>query len=299
MKYPRLDSDVAINILLDWLDSNFEQFKPLPSEGLNSFTHIKPLGELALILFAFKAPSFHSKNKRLIQWIEGTSERLFPLVEDWGRTIDWQQLHLLVTQSPEKVTALLIFPVVSFLVAKDSCWLPNVHDVFRKTETAVDSLQIDLLFAKDLVINESCLDVSISLLLAESKKSPEIRFQTSSLYLVTHYIFFATLMGNRLIKLKKEQHQEVYSYLNEALEQVYVKKNYDLMAELQMCMCQLQFVDNMCRRKALDKLIEVIMQTGFLPGNHNGKVMNETDFHEHYHACLMGLSAIGHSNIKC
>ena len=299
MKYTRLNSDAAITILLDWLDSNFEQFKPLPSEGLNSFTHIKPLGELALILFAFKAPSFHSENKRLIQWIQVTSERLFPFVEEWGAAIDWQRLHLLGTQSPEKVTALLIFPVVSSLVGKDSCWLPNVQDTFRKTVTSTDFLQIDLLFAKDLAIKESCLDASISLLLAASKKPPEIRFQTSSLYLVTHYIFFATRMGNRPVQLKKDQQQEVYSYLKEALEQACVKNNYDLMAELQMCLCQLQFVDSVSRRTAIDKLIEVIVQTGLLPGNHDGKVRNGTDFHEHYHACLMGLSAIGLSNREC
>jgi hypothetical protein len=110
---------------------------------------------------------------------------------------------------------------------------------------------------------------------------------------MTHYIFFAAEMGHRLIPLSEKEYNGVCSYLNQALEQTLIQSNYDLMAEILMCMHQLKAGYTASRRAALVELVKVILQTGCIPGYHDGKIRRGNAFLQHYHACLMGLSALG------
>lgn len=279
--------------MLDWLELHFEQFRPLPHEGLNSFTHIKPLGELALILYSLKAPACTIDSEDIRFWSDKASEKLFTMTETWGGDIDWEHVPNLVHRSPEIVSALLIFPVVSKISGSHSRWLPQVKNVFRQLQVNSGEFSVDVLFARDLAGIEKCDEASVRELLNVLKKPAEIRMQTSTLYLVTHYIFFAAEMGHRTVILSEKDYREVCAYLNHALEKALLQSNYDLLSELLMCLYQLKAGCTENQRKAVTELVSVIHRTGWIPGNHDGKMRNGDSFIQHYHACLMGLSALG------
>lgn len=295
MEQNRHIRNTAITILLDWLDFHAEQFRPLLGEGLNSFTHIKPLGELALIRYSFQSPDFRSDDIRLDAWLQETAEQVHAFTETWGAAIDWEQLPESIGGSPEKGAALLIFPIAAQVSGNRSIWEDQVRHVFRQSVVEPVFGQVDAWFAKDLAGMADCRELAVNLLLETLDLPEDKRMQTSRLYLVTHYIFFATKMGHRPLDLPAARREALHGYLQIALERKLSTANYDLTAELWLCLHWLGHSGIMTASEALYQLAAIVCTNGFVPGEHDGKVKPGDAFRQHYHACLMTLAALAHA----
>jgi hypothetical protein len=154
--------------------------------------------------------------------------------------------------------------------------------------------QVDVVFAQDVAGLTCCHDLSISLLLETIRDQRDEVFPTSTLYLMTHYVFFATKMGQRPLECTPAERETIGSCLNGALERQLQLTNYDLSAELLMSLTWLGAKRSPAYMAGLTSLAAVVSDRGFVPGNPQYS-KGADDFNRHYHACLMAIAALGHA----
>ena len=287
----------AIHTLCQWMDEHFDRFKPAAGIGLESFSHLKPFGELALMLYSFSNPKRRISNPELLGWLCTSGKILHHRAEKFGDEINWKKMNNTIAQNPEVGSALLIFPALKVVTGNSTYWDYYVNDLLSQAGSVYAAAYPDLAFARDLSGLGNCHQQAIAKLFdTMDDQDEDIHTTTSTLSLITHYVFLATKMGFRNIDLPAEQSSRLKGCLVKALELNIEKKNFDLTGEILLCMNWLNFKNVPSYHVGLELLFETISMYGYVPGSSRNSKNNDV-FKQNYHASLMALAAIGHASM--
>lgn len=285
----------SIDSICSWLDTHIDRFSPSPGIGLDSSTHIKPFGELVLVLYSFSNPKLASMNPEFSKWVGQLGNILHSQAEEFGSEISWEKLPYKVVQDPETGSALILFPAVSVIAGKATSWDYLAADTLSQAG-AVNASDPGIAFAWDLAGYGDCHQQAVTHLFGLLNDLPE-NVSTVVLEKIIQQIFCATKMGFRNIEISAQQFATLENYLQKALELNIRQQNLDMVSKLILCLNWLNSKPNDLHYKGLSLLSDAISTNGFVPGK--GQIQPDTDYFDpHYHASLMALAAIGHANLS-
>jgi len=285
----------ATQALCNWLDDHLDRFRYVPGAGMDCFEHIKPLGEYILILYSFSRLGYKTTFPALHRWVTTKGHILQRMVDDFGGDIDWELVPGAITNNPVNASALFMFRALKAITGKATKWDSYIEPAFEKAGLSMETGNIGVLFAADICGLGNCHDRAVAALFEVIKSGNALLF--SSLYLVTHYIFYATKMGLRPITIFAPREHTLKIFLQKALAISIEKENYDIAGELVMCMNWVGCPDNPEYEYGLKMLSDIISIHGYVPNISRRPPEKVDDFNRNYHPSLVALAAIGHSQI--
>ncbi len=298
MKTFNNSTSLAIETLCTWLGNHAEQFRPSPGEGLNSFDHLKPLGEFILILYSFSGNSNKIAHQSAHTWAADMGNILEKPLSELCHNINWGKLPDCGIKNQFLLSSLLIFPAHNALTGKSLVPISTIARLLSSPNLAlaIYTINLELAFAQDIAGLGSCHELMQSELILFLDKSGDKDLLNSEVYKLTHLIFFATKMGFRELALPQSYRPILKNKLTKALALKMKQQNFDLLSELLMCMNWINYTNLPIYEQALQYLSETIILNGCKALNIQMQSDNQcSNFRYIYHTALVALAALGHS----
>lgn len=287
-----------VGILCAWVETHLDRFVPALTGDTPSFEEIKPLGELALLLFGLTSPRHRGTVCAFITWAERIGHVLWPEVKLVGDQLFGKRRPNFLGSGA--CAMLLLFPVLEAITSRR---FPFHETVSEMLTAAAQQRQHnrDLAFACDVAGIQDCqedamADLAILMAVWESKSS---LITSSWHYNVTHAIFYATQLGRRGVSWNAAVRIWLHTHLGSFATHRLALKDYDLAAELLASLAWANLEPPISFWTGLDALTEVIEMEGSVPA-HPRLFRREGDtFQNHYHATLVSLSALAEGASLC
>lgn len=199
---------------------------------------MKPLGELTLALYALTAPPPHGGKRPLQHWAETVAHELFRHTEAIVQALDWPCLLPHARRHPHAALGLLFYPVLGRICGRRPAHEASLTDCIAPPLTTVQQTTFDrhsdYLLLHDILYETDGREVVATRLSQLLHTAPAIGTQLplSTLYELTHLIFYATLFGRRPLLISSQSRDWLHANLDSLLWLHLDRGNLDIVAEL-------------------------------------------------------------------
>jgi hypothetical protein len=284
-------SSSAARTLCCWVEQHLDAFRPLAAAELPLLEHVKPLGDLALVLWALTAPGSLGISDEFTGWAAAIGNELWPSAEQYGKALPWHAMPDYVAEHPFMGLALSVYPVLEMVTDRrfefDRELSVTVADTFARGLPP----SLELAFAADVFRLGDCRPRAVSKVQAILKSGGESS-GTSNLYLLCHAIFYSTWMGRRSLPIdaacRASWADEFARFANERV----ADRNYDLAAELLMCAAWLAPDRQPRATQAIQRLRDIAQTEGSIPPHPRLSRPGAGVFANRYHPTIVGLGVL-------
>lgn len=274
---------LATRRLCSWIDAHLERFRPASAARPGRLREVKPLAELALILYSITG---HTRGEGgLAAWARAVGERLFTDIEALGGRLSWDAFGER-GQSPE---LLLPFPVLERVTGRISCHHDAVLGILGS-----GAASLPVAFAREvagIADARALLTAHLEAALSDWGGGPG-PVRTSWLYGVTHALFYATGFGRRPLPLTEDHTAALASIAAARI----AARRHDIAAELLLALACAGAPATPPLRQTLDALTAVAAAEGSISTDPD--IASGDAFGDRYHATIVTLGALAAADFQ-
>lgn len=273
----RSRSGAAERRLRSWIDRHMQSFMPSVGAAPIRFKQVKPLAELALVLWALPPGPVTGSGRS--SWVGRSSRILRKATTALAARHPW-------TAHEPSTDWLMVFPILERTTGHRFAGQSALRSAL-----AAGSNSFNVAFARDMAGLEDCRPtVHRELGLLQSAWYGDDPGQ-STLYRLTHLVFFATLFGRRAGHWSGEQQRFLADVLGPCAQARLVRGDYDIAAELLVAMAWVGLAQTSSFSKGTKSLASLALAQGSIPADERALLEGQA-FEHRYHATLMTLLAL-------
>ncbi len=287
--------DAARSVLCQWLEANQSAFRPNAAPRVPSLEDVKPLTEFALILYGLTGPRHRQAGGPLVAWANRMAEALWAEAGAFGALLPWQAIADTTRERPETGVVPLPFVLLGELTGRTCAFRQDVQTTLAIAARGRTGL--DLAFALDLASLRDCEQEARSAFqrTIDGWDGDVSSAGSSWLYNLTHQIFYATKMGRRRPAWRVDEH----AWLATALVPLAFSRlhlgDFDLAAELFLCLAWSQIGIDLAFQEGLDILATTVVTEQGIPRYPPATNPDASEFANRYHPTLVVLAALAES----
>jgi hypothetical protein len=272
-----------------WIERHLADFLPStrPPDHYPFFERFKPVGELALALYALAGPAHRCEPLR--GWALEMARQMTPALEREAAALDWQALQQRRLTSHHVAIALLVYPLLETVTGHR---FHHHEEIEQITAWGTPCESMEACFLAGLFAQEDRDEF-----LWEGLETALISIQSggrcsaSPLYDLTHALFFLTWFGRRLPARLSQYQAQLNAHLGELTLSRLQRNDYDLGAELLTCQLYVGRPADEQLQNAVTLLAAAVQADGTLPAPHAAE--GREPFAWCYHTTLVGFLALG------
>jgi hypothetical protein len=238
-----------------------------------TFKQVKPLAELALVLWALAAGPVRENERS--SWVGRRTRSLGTAMTALAALHPW-------TAHEPKTEWLMLFPIFERTIGCRFADQAALHSALVARDNS-----LNVAFARDMAGLEDCRPAvhrELTVLMGTWQQDPG----QSMLYRLTHLVFFATLFGRRKGYWPAEQQRFLADVLAPCAEARLARGDYDIAAELLVAMAWTGLARTPAFSNGTASLAELALVQGSIPTDRRVPLEGAA-FEHRYHATLMTL----------
>jgi hypothetical protein len=279
--------------LCRWVQSHLDRFEPKRCTHLPVLEDVKPLGELLLILLALQGPPHLVAQTMFLDWARHASAQLWDFVESYAGSIPWKIMTTVISDHPQAAIPLTIVPLIETLTGKESSFHHEVRQTIAEALRCTREASINLSFAGDIAGTADCAETACKCLRDETlilrRNGAEC---SSTLYTITHAIFYATRMGHRPLSFSEAGCFDLCARLVRFGEERLANGDYDLGSELLLSACWTCPQEAAQITDGCESLALMAKKEGSIPPHPRLLRASADNFENRYHPTLVALAAL-------
>lgn len=289
--------DAACNVLCQWLETNRSAFRPSGAPGVPSLEDVKPLTEFALILYELTGPRHRPAAGPLVAWANQMAETLWAEAGSFGALLPWKAIADTVRERPEAGGVVLPFFLLDELTGRRCAFREDVQ--IALASAARRRAGLDLAFWLDLAGLRDCeQEARAAFQRTIAGWHGDVSSVGSSwLYNLTHQIFYTTKLGRRRPAWRVDEHAWLAAALGPLAFSRLRLGDFDLAAELLLCMAWSRIGIDPTFQEGLDILTAAVVTEQGVPTYPPATNPDASEFVKRYHPTLVVLAALAESKI--
>ncbi len=256
---------------------------------------MKPLAEFALILYGLTGPRHQQAGGTLVAWARQMADALWADVAPFGALLPWKAVADAIRERPETGVVPLPFCLLEELTGRKYSFHEGIQTALATA--ARGHVGLDLAFGLDLAGLRGCEEEARAAFhrTTASWNGDVSTVGSSWLYNLTHQIFYATKMGRRRPAWRIDEQAWFAAALGPlAFSRLHIG-DFDLAAELFLCMAWSQIGIDLAFQEGIDILATTVMAEAGVLTYPPATDPEADEFQKHYHPTLVVLAALADS----
>jgi hypothetical protein len=287
-----------------WIERHLDRFLAWPvwTGGVLRASPLTPFNELSLVLYALTSPAHREAHLPSFDWANRVSAILFEHAEDLAEEMDWKRLADYAREHPHAALDLLAYPLLAILAGKRPAFKEQLTLLltppFTQAQQETYERRLDYAWMFEIAGLGDCRTTMSERLdkWVEHEVAANSRVRLSSLYELTHIIFYGTQFGRRPLVAARSSFVWLDEHLGRLGMMHLVQDNYDIGAELLLgrLYSRQRFDDDVV--ESARYLCTRVPADGGVPGPRRSQATDE--FAQCYHTTLVSLMALTESHVR-